>query len=73
VTIDPKLQYCSCGMTWTPGTRHKILMLLFGEYTRRCPQCGTRMTFKLMNHVVKVRTEAIKDKEKLWNTRRRFE
>ena len=62
MSIDPKIQYCTCGMTFRPGTIHKILMLLFHEYSWRCPQCGTRMTFMLANHVVKINTETIKNK-----------
>ena len=41
-------------------------MLIFGTYTRTCPRCGTRLTFKLANHVVKIRTETIKDKEEVY-------
>ena len=41
-------------------------MLLFGEYTRTCPQCGTRMKFKLMNHVVKTETKAIKNRDEVY-------
>lgn len=67
VKHDPKSQTCThCKCSWTPGTIHKIWMLLFGEYVRTCPQCGTRMTFKLMNHVVKVNTREIKNKGEVW-------
>ena len=66
MTIDPTLEYCNCGLTWRPKLYHKILMLVFGEYTRTCPRCGTRLTFKLANHVVKIRTETIKDKEEVY-------
>jgi len=64
--IDPTLQYCTCGHTWKPKTMHKILMLLFGSYTWTCPQCHTQIKFKLINHVVKIETKVIKNKEKMW-------
>ena len=66
MNIDPTLEYCNCGLTWRPKLYHKILMLIFGTYTRTCPQCGTRLTFKLANHVVKIQTETIKDKESVY-------
>jgi len=66
MSIDPTLQYCRCGCSWTPGTIHKIIMLLFGSYTRRCPQCGAVMRFRLCNHVVKVDTESIKNRSEVW-------
>ena len=65
--IDPRLQYCTnCGQTWKPNTYHKIVMLVRGEYTRTCPQCQTKMKFRLMHHVVKVETERIKKDYELW-------
>ena len=66
VSIDPTLQYCQCGMTWRPGTIHKIIMLVRGTYSRTCPQCGTVMEFCLINHVVKVNTREIKNKGEVW-------
>lgn len=63
--IDPKLQTCTCGCSWTPGTIHKIIMLLCGEYVWTCPQCQSKLTFKLMNHVVKTRTEKVLN-ERIW-------
>ena len=64
--IDPSLHYCQCGCSWRPGTIHKILMLLKGDYKWRCPQCGTVMRFVLVNHVVKVETRKIKDRDRIW-------
>jgi len=65
--IDPKIRYCTiCHKPWKPRTYHKIIMIIFGSYTRTCSQCGTRMKFKLMNHVVKIETITIKNKEKIW-------
>jgi len=64
--IDPKLQYCRCGMTFTPGIYHKLLMLLFGGYSWRCPQCHSVLKFRLVYHVVKVETESIRNRDKVW-------
>ena len=65
--IDPKLQTCSeCGCSWRPGTFHKILMLVRGSYSRRCPQCGMVMRFVLVHHVVKVESKTVKGKRELW-------
>lgn len=66
MNIDPKLQTCSnCGCSWSPGTIHKIIMLIFGCYIWTCPQCQSRLEFRLMNHVVKVNTEKVLD-ERIW-------
>lgn len=64
--VDPKLHYCQCGLSWRPRLYHKLVMLVFGSYTRRCSQCGGVMEFRLCNHVVKIKSEQIKDKESLW-------
>lgn len=66
MAIDPKIHQCKCGMSWRPGTYHKLLMLLFGRYVYTCPKCQTRMTFRLIGHVVKVETVEVKGKEELW-------
>ena len=63
--IDPKLKYCTCGRSWKPGLYHKIMMLIFHEYTWTCPSCHTRLKFKLIYHVVKVETKKV-DKKELW-------
>ena len=65
MSIDPKLQYCSCGCSWRPGTYHKLLMLLFGSYTYTCPHCQSRLKFRLIGHVVKVKADNV-DKKELW-------
>ena len=57
MNLDPKVQYCRCGYQWLPKWYHKIFMLIFGEYNRRCPQCNSVMTFELIHHVVKINTE----------------
>lgn len=64
--IDPKLHYCRCGLTWTPGTTHKLVMLIRGSYSWRCPQCHTKHTFKLIHHVVKTDTEPIKNRGEVY-------
>ena len=65
MTIDPKLHHCKCGMTWKPKTYHKIIMLVRGEYTRKCPRCGAVMKFRLIGHVVKVSSKKVLDEE-IW-------
>ena len=62
---DPKKQYCQCGYSWTPGTLQKIIMLLFGEYVKRCPRCQCRMVLRLYNFVV-VKERKVIDKKELW-------
>ena len=62
--MNPKNQYCNCGRVWQPKLIHKIIMLVFGEYTYTC-SCGCRLKFKLIHHVVKVRSEKL-DKKELW-------
>ena len=66
VSIDPKLQYCQCGNVFRPGTYHKLLMLLLGECSWRCPQCHSVLKFRLIHHVVKVDTVSIKERDKVW-------
>ena len=62
---DPKIVWCSCGYNFRPGTLEKIIMLLFGEYTKRCPRCQTEMRCVLYHFVVC--KERIKvDKKELW-------
>ena len=63
--IDPTLHYCTCGCSWRPGTYHKIIMLLFGEYSRKCPQCQTVMKFMFVGHVVKVDSKRVLN-ERIW-------
>ena len=63
--MDPTLQHCQCGFSWRPGTFEKIIMLLFGEYTKKCPRCQTEMRCVLYHFVVC--KERIKvDKKELW-------
>ena len=67
MSIDPKLQRCtSCGMTFRPGTYHRILMLIRGEYSWRCPRCHSVLKFRLIHHVVKVDTISIKNRSSIW-------
>ena len=65
MSIDPKLQYCSCGYCWTPGLYEKIVMLIRGEYVKKCPRCQTRLHCKLYNFVVIKERDRI-DKKELW-------
>ena len=64
--IDPTLQYCQCGHTFRFRTWHKLWMLLFQEYTYRCPQCHSVLKFRLISHVVKVDTVSIKNRDEVW-------
>ena len=64
--INPKLQYCPCGNTFQPKTHHKLIMLIKDDYTWTCPQCGAKLKFRLINHVVKLDTVVIKNKKKIW-------
>ena len=63
--IDPKLQHCSCGYSWRPGTYEKLVMLVRGEYTKTCPRCQNRMRLIMVEHVVCTEREQI-NKEELW-------
>lgn len=62
---DPKLQHCQCGYHFRPRTLDKIIMLLRGQYVKKCPRCQTRMTLVLYNFVVCKERETI-DKRELW-------
>ena len=64
--INPKVHYCRCGMTWTPGILHKIIMLVCGGYSWRCPRCHTVLRFKFIGHVVKTEINPIKDRDKVY-------
>ena len=65
MSIDPKLQTCVCGYSWKPSVIQKILMLLFGGYTKTCPRCQTKMELVLIHHVVVIKRESI-DKKSIW-------
>ena len=64
--IDPRVHRCVCGLSWKPTTFHKIVMLVRGGYSRKCPQCGTVMRFRFIGHVVKVEQTEVKGKSDLW-------
>ena len=64
--IDPKMQYCSCGYAFLPSTFQKVVMLIKGQYIKTCPKCGTKMTLKLISHVICSKREIIKNKSNLW-------
>ena len=65
MSIDPTRQYCQCGWSFRPSSWQKVLMLLFGKYSMRCPRCQTRMTLVLYNFVVCKERENV-DKRELW-------
>lgn len=64
--IDPKLNYCSCGYTFTVSTLQKLRMLLQDSIIITCPRCGNRMTYRLIHHTVKVNSEPIKNKGEVY-------
>lgn len=66
VSINPKELNCTCGYRFVPSLFEKIIMLVFGEYVKRCPQCGCRMNLKLISHVVCVDRKCIKNREIVW-------
>ena len=63
--IDPKLQRCKCGYTFTPTFLMKLLMLWRGSYTYRCPRCQASMRLVLVHHVVKTEQKTV-DKMEIW-------
>ena len=63
--MKAKLQYCNCGYHWTPTTWQKIIMLVRGEYVKKCPRCQTRLHCRLYNFVVVKERDRI-DKKELW-------
>jgi NAD-dependent SIR2 family protein deacetylase len=63
--IDPKLQRCQCGYCWRPTTWQKLLMLVNGEYLKRCPRCQSTMRLVFIGHVVVTERRNI-DKKELW-------
>ena len=65
MSIDPKLQHCQCGYSWRPTLLQKIVMLVFGSYTKRCPRCQCRMRLVLYNFVVCKERKNV-DKKELW-------
>lgn len=66
MAIDPKMFHCNvCGTSWKPKLYHKIIMLCFGSYSRKCNQCGTVMVFRLISHVVRVSSVKVLN-ERIW-------
>ena len=65
--IDPLLKHCTgCEYTFYVSTLQKLRMLLFGEIIITCPNCGCRMTFRLVCHTVKVDSDVNKCRMELW-------
>jgi len=62
---DPKLEHCSCGYSWSPGTLSKIVMLVRGEYVKRCPRCGSVMILRLSHFVYVKKRKTVRNKE-IW-------
>lgn len=66
MSIDPKLQYCSCGHQFHITRWQKLQMLLSGSVTIRCPHCQGLLDFKLVYHVVKIGDKPNKDRIEIW-------
>lgn len=49
--IDPELEWCSCGYNFRPTTFMKIIMLIKGTYTVKCPRCHRIMILGLSSFV----------------------
>lgn len=41
-------------------------MLLIGDYHRQCKKCGAEMTFRLIYHTAKIKTEQYKKNHEVW-------
>lgn len=65
VKINPKQQTCKCGYNFIPSNFFKLRLLLFGDVSVRCPRCNSKLSFRLISHVVKVNTEKCLD-ERIW-------
>ncbi len=63
--LNPKLQYCRCGYTFTPTLIMKLRMLIKGSYIYHCPVCHRSLKLILVNHVVCVDSKENLD-EKIW-------
>lgn len=59
--VNPEQKSCNCGYKFYISTFQKVRMLLQGDIIITCPKCGNKMTFRLIHHCVKIRTE--KDKK----------
>ena len=62
---DPKREYCSCGYSFIPSTFMKIMMLIKGEYTVKCPRCHTEMVLGL-SHFVYVKRRKNETDKGIW-------
>lgn len=66
MVIDPKRYFCTgCKKPFYINRLQELRMLLFGDLEVVCPQCQTRMRFRLIFHTVKVSSEIVK-KEEIW-------
>ena len=63
--IDPTLVGCQCGYHFRPTLWMKIIMLVRGEYVKRCPRCQCRLTLVLYSMVDCKKRENV-DKRELW-------
>ena len=62
---DPKREYCSCGYSFTPSTLLKIILLVKGDYVKRCPRCQAEMELHL-SHFVYVKRRKDNTDKRIW-------
>ena len=63
--IDPELEWCSCGYNFRPTTFMKIIMLIKGSYTVKCPRCHKIMILGL-SHFVYVKRRKNETDKGIW-------
>lgn len=64
--VDPLRKSCNCGYHFYINKFQEVKMLLFGDMVITCPMCGAKMTFRLVYHNVKIKTEENKMKKEVW-------
>lgn len=66
-TIDPLAKSCNCGYHFHISKFQEVRMLLFGDIVITCPKCGAKMSFQLVYHCVKIKTEENKTQQEVWS------
>ena len=64
--INPTLKYCSCGYPIHFNKFHKIKMIISDTYEYKCPKCGNKSIFTLINYVVKREEKKQKKNTEIW-------
>ena len=65
-TVDPEMKSCNCGYHFYISKFQKVRMLLFGDIIITCPKCSSKMTFRLIHHSVKIKTEEDKKRNEVY-------